>query len=577
MPTIDQITLEVMKNAFSSITEEMGAALVRSAYSTNIKDRKDFSCALYTAEGHILAQAMHIPLHLGAMACAMKGMLREFSHEGFSPGDMVIMNDPYFGAAHKPDIMIFTPIFFEERCIAFVGNTAHHIDVGGMIPGSLPPNATETFHEGLAIPPVKLKNKGALNQGILKVLERNVRTLHEFRGDLMAQMAANTVGERRFLELCGSYGAVSVREAIEGLETYCEKRMIQEIEKIPEGIYGFEDHVEGDGITDELFRIRSTVTVKGGRVRIDFTGSSPCTKGPINSVYGITLACVYYVMKAVTDPSIPTNEGTYRPVDVIAPEGTIVNAQFPSAMGLANTITSQRIVDVLLGAFYQAIPEKVCAACTGAMTPCGFGGINPRTRRYFSYVETYGGGYGATHTQDGIGGVHTHMSNSQNAPTEVIEMTYPLMVEKYGLVPDSEGPGKYRGGFGMVREVRVLETEMQVRASTDRVSTGPYGLEGGGNGGKAKLLLEYADGRRQQLPSKSTFEAHPGEKIVIQTAGGGGWGNAKARDPGNVKRDVIQGLISIRRAREIYGVRLAPETFEIDWDATRELRKGSSS
>jgi len=211
------------------------------------------------------------------------------------------------------------------------------------------------------------------------------------------------------------------------------------------------------------------------------------------------------------------------------------------------------------------------------MTPCGFGGINPRTRRYFSYVETYGGGSGATPSQDGISGVHTHMSNSQNAPTEVIEITYPLMAEKYGLVPDSEGPGTYRGGFGMVREVRVLETEMRVRASTDRVLTGPYGLEGGGNGGKAKLLLEYADGRKQQLPPKSTFEAHPGEKVIIQTAGGGGWGNAKARDPENVKTDVIQGLISMRRAREIYGVQLDPETFEIDWNTTREIRKGLSS
>jgi N-methylhydantoinase B len=551
---IDQITLEVMKNAFSSITEEMGAALVRSAYSTNIKDRKDFSCALYTSDGHILAQAMHIPLHLGAMACAMKGMLKEFSSEAFSPGDMVIMNDPYLGAAHKPDIMVFTPIFFEGKCIAFVGNTAHHIDVGGMVPGSLPPNATETFHEGLAIPPVKLKEKGNLNRGVLKLLERNVRTLHEFRGDLMAQVAANTVGERRFLELCESHGAAPVREAIQGLEAYCERRMAQEIKKIPEGTYSFEDHVGGDGITDELFVIRSTVAVKGGRVRIDFRGSSACTKGPINSVYGITLACVYYVMKAVTDPSIPTNEGTYRSIDVIAPEGSIVNAPFPSAMGLANTITSQRIVDVLLGAFYQAIPEKVCAACTGSMTPCGFGGISPRTGRYFSYVETYGGGYGATRFQDGIGGVHTHMSNSQNAPTEVIEMTYPLRVERYGLVPDSEGPGRFRGGFGMVRDLRVLETDMHVRASTDRVVKGPYGLEGGWEGGAARLILESPNGERRSLPSKSTFEAHPGEKIVIQTAGGGGWGNPRQRDPERVRQDVSEGLISTRRAREIYGV-----------------------
>lgn len=577
MSAIDQITLEVMKNAFYSITEEMGAALMRSAYSTNIKDRRDFSCALYTREGHMLAQAMHIPLHLGAMACAIKGVLNAIPIQDLSPGDLVIMNDPYLGAAHKPDIMVFTPIFFEEECIAIVGNAAHHIDVGGTIPGSLPPNATETFHEGLCISPIKLKHKGDIDRRLLSLFERNVRTQHEFRGDLMAQLAANSVGEKRFLDLCERRGAKVIQESMSLLEDYCEKRMIQEIKKIPEGVYTFEDVVEGDGITDNLFAIKCTITVKDEKIRIDFTGSSPCTKGPINSVLGITLACVYYVMKALTDPSIPSNEGTYRPIEVIAPEGTIVNAQFPSAMGLANTITSQRIVDVLLGAFHQAVPDKVCAACTGSVNPCGFGGINPRTGRYFSYVETYGGGYGATYNRDGISGVHTHMSNSHNAPIEVIEMTYPLMVEKYGLVPDSEGPGTFIGGFGMVRELRILETDMRARASTDRVSVGPYGLKGGGNGGKANFLLEEPDGYVRQLPSKSTFEAHPGEKVIIQTAGGGGWGNPKERDPEKVRENVTQGLISIERAREIYYVKIDPETFDIDWNRTRELRKGFSS
>jgi len=573
MATVDQITLEVVKNSFCSITEEMGAALVRSAYSTNIKDRKDCSCALYSSEGHLIAQAEHIPLHLGVMAYAIKRILKELPIEEWYPGDVVIMNDPYLGATHKPDLMVFSPIFFEDRCVAIVGNCAHHIDVGGMVVGSLPPNATETFHEGIAIPPVKLKKRGVFDKGILSILERNVRTLHEFRGDLMAQLAANNVGERRFQELCEQYGTASIREFVAKLEDYCEKRMVQEIEKIPNGTYSYEDYIEGDGIIDELIPIKCNVTVKEGKVQVDFSGSSPCTKGPVNAVYGITLACVYYVLKALTDPSIPTNEGTYRPIEVIAPVNTIVNAQFPSAMGLANTITSQRIVDVLLGAFYQAVPERVCAACTGSMTPCGFGGINPRTQRYFSYVETYGGGYGATHNSDGIDGVQTHMSNTQNAPTEVIEMTYPLMVERYALAPDSEGPGKFRGGFGMIRELRVLETNMSVRASTDRVLIGPYGLNGGGNGGRSRLLIEQPNGVKRILPSKSTFEADPGEKIIIQTAGGGGWGNPKARDPEKVRLDVLQGLISIDRAKEIYGVHIDPKSFEIDYKATNKLRE----
>jgi N-methylhydantoinase B len=573
MPVIDQITLEVMKNAFYSITEEMGAALVRSAYSTNIKDRRDFSCALYTPEGHMLAQAMHIPLHLGAMACAIKGMLKVFPPEELHSGDVVILNDPYLGAAHKPDIMIFTPIFFNGEFVAIVGNTAHHIDVGGMIPGSVPPNATETFQEGITIPPVKLNERGILNKGILQILEKNVRTLHEFRGDLMAQLAANNVGERRFRELCEQNGSPLVREAMTKLEEYCERRMVQEIQNIPEGVYTHEDSIEGDGITEDLFWIRCSITVRKGTIHIDFTGSSPCAKGPINSVYGITLACVYYAVKALTDPSIPTNEGTFKPVELTAPERTLVNAPFPYPMGLANTITSQRIVDVLFGAFYHALPGRVCAACTGSMNSCGFGGINPRTQRYFSYVETYGGGYGATRRRDGISGVHSHMTNSQNAPTEVIEMTYPLRVEKYELIPDSEGPGKFRGGFGITRELRVLETSMRVRASTDRVVKGPYGLEGGWPGGRAQLLLEQSDGSNRKLPSKSTFEASPGDRIIIRTAGGGGWGNPKERAPEEVREDVVQGLIDIDRAREIYGVEIDPQTLKIDPESPEKKRR----
>jgi len=559
MPEIDLVQLEVMKNAYQSIAEEMGAVLVRSAYSTNIKDRRDCSCALYSPEGHILAQAEHIPLHLGAMAFAVKGALSALPLSELAPGDAVMMNDPYLGAAHKPDIMIFSPVFHEDRCVVIVGNTAHHIDVGGMVAGSLPPNATETFHEGIAIPPVKIKKKGAIDSEILRILEKNLRTVYEFRGDLMAQMAANTVGELRFVDVCRKYGAQEIRSSIAQLFKYCEKRMTLELEKIPEGVYRFEDAIEGDGLTEMRIPIRCTVTVRGGKVRVDFTGSSPAVRGSVNSVYGITAACVYYVVKALTDPTIPSNEGTYRPVDIVAPENSIVNAKFPSAMGLANTITSQRIVDVLLGAFYQAVPERVCAACTGAMTPCGFGGMNPRTRRYFSYVETYGGGYGAASDQDGIDGVHTHMTNSHNAPTEVIEMTYPLRVERYGLVPDSEGAGRFRGGFGMTRELRVLETRMSARASTDRAATGPYGLAGGGNGGTARLFIESSEGDRSPLPSKSTFEVHPGEKVVIQTAGGGGWGDPRRRDPEKVRLDVRHGLISVQRAMEVYGVSIEDE------------------
>lgn len=575
MQDIDQINLEVMKNAYQSITEEMGAVLIRSAYSTNIKDRRDCSCALYSPDGQIIAQAEHIPLHLGAMACAVKGALKELPVDSLKPGDAVMMNDPYLGAAHKPDIMLFSPVFYEGECVAIVGNTAHHIDVGGTVAGSLPPNATETFHEGIAIPPVKIKKSGVIDHEILSILEKNLRTVYEFRGDFMAQLAANTIGERRFLEVCRQHGAESVAGSISKLIDYCEKRMAREIEKIPDGTYRYEDMIEGDGRSDTPIPIRCTVSVKGETVMVDFTGSSPAVKGSVNSVYGITLACVYYVIKALTDPTIPSNEGAYRPVQIIAPENSVVNATFPSAMGLANTITSQRIVDVLLGAFYEAIPERVCAACTGAMTPCGFGGMNPRTERYFSYVETYGGGYGAASDQDGISGVHTHMSNSRNAPTEVIEMTYPLLVEKYGLLPDSEGAGMFRGGFGMTREVRVLETDMSVRASTDRTTKGPYGLNGGGSGRCAKLFIESSDGTTNLLPSKSTFEAHPGEKVIIQTAGGGGWGEAHERDPENVRLDVKQGLISVRRAKEAYGVEIDPETFEIDHQRTRKLRQCS--
>jgi N-methylhydantoinase B len=569
-PALDAATLEVLRHRFFAVAEEMGAALVRTAYATNIKDRRDCSCAVFTPEGEVIAQAEHIPIHLGVLPWGVKGALRVLPGGSLGPGDAVMHNDPFIGGTHTPDIIIFAPVYVDGRLVALVGTLAHHVDVGGKISGSLSPDAEEIFQEGIRFPPVKIQKAGHLDRDILAIHAHNVRTAYESRGDLLAQLAAIHVGQERFAEICAEFGGEVVTAGARDLADYCDRRMAAELDALPPGRYAFQDILEGDGISPDPVPIRVAIDIGGGRLCCDFTGTAPQTRGPLNAVRPMTLACVYYAVKAVTDPSIPPNEGTYRRIEAVTPLGTLVNAAFPAATGFANATTCQRIVDVLLGALAQAVPDRVCAAATGSMNGLHLGGMHPGTQSYFSHIETYGGGYGGCARGDGASGVHTHMTNTRNAPIEVLESVLPVRVNRYGLVEDSEGPGRHRGGFGIVRDVTFLGPEAECVISADRVDTPPWGL-GGGAPGRGARFYHIHGAERDRLGSKVRVRLHRGDRLVIETSGGGGWGPPVERDPSKVAADVAEGLVSRDRAAEAYGVILNQDG-TIDVEATRGAR-----
>jgi len=568
----DPITLEVMRNAFQSVAEEMGAALIRTALSPNIKDRRDCSTGVYSASGELVAQAEHIPLHLGLMPSVVKSTLKRFPIDRLQPGDAIITNDPYVSGSHLPDICIISPLFVEDRCVGIVANLAHHVDIGGIAPGGMPTISTEIFQEGLRIPPVRIKKRGRVDEELVALITTNVRTGREALGDFQAQLAANNVGERRLKEIITKYGREMAIHYMNELNNYSERQMLGRIKELPKGVFTFEDYLEGDGLSDDLLTIKASVTIGGQKITVDFTGSSPQTRGSVNCTRAVTLACTFYALKSAIDPDLPSTGGTFRPVDTITPKGTIVNPEFPAPVSNANINTAQRIADVVLGALAQAIPHRVSAASSGSMGLFTIGGVDPRTRQYYSYVETYGGGQGAVVNQDGMDGVHTNMTNTRNTPVEVIEIAYPLRVEKYGLVPNTDGPGRYRGGLGLTRELTVLDHSPTMTLGSDRLKIPPWGLQGGDPGGTVGSFIETPDGEREMLPSKVTRAVEPGTRIVLRTAGGGGYGDPKRRDPQKVRTDVQEGFIDIQRARERYGVVIDRHSGEVDLKATKILR-----
>ena len=417
----------------------------------------------------------------------------------------------------------------------------------------MPFGVSEIYQEGLQIPPVKIVKKNKVDQEILSFILQNLRTTRETRGDLMAQIAANKVGMERLRGFLERHGKVLVLACMKELLNYAERSMRSGIRKIPQGTYTFEDYIEGDGFTEELIKIKVTIQVGKDSIDVDFTGTDEQVKGPMNVRISAAKACVYYALKCIIDPELPTNHGAYRPVTVKAEEGSLIQAIFPAAVCNANIITDQRLVDVVLGALLKAVPERVTAACSGEMNLVNLGGIDSRNGTYYSYVETYGGGQGASKHQDGMDAVHTHMTNTRNTPVEVIESSYPFMITRYGLVSNSEGPGQHRGGLGMTREIVLLADEARLTLSSDRQKLGPWGAFGGHAAGKSKCLMVSGDGKARHLPSKITTNLKRGDKIVVITPGGGGWGNPHKRNQKAVERDVREGFISLKRAKEIYG------------------------
>lgn len=516
--TYDPIRLEVFKHLFASVAEEMGVVLRRSGYSPNIKERRDFSCALFDAVGSMIAQAAHIPVHLGSMPLSVLEGIRTLA---FSPGDVAILNDPYRGGTHLPDITLITPIFMGEELLGFAANRAHHADVGGMSPGSMP-LSRELFQEGVIIPPLKLVEGGRVNQGLMDLLLANVRTPQERAGDLRAQMAANRKGEQRLGELVARYGRAEVTHYMRALLDYAERMTRRLIAGLPDGTYRFQDYMDDDGVEPEPIEIAVAITIAGNEATVDFTGTSPQRKGSINAVYAVTLSATYYAFRCLIGLDIPSNSGCLAPLRVIAPEGTLVNARPPAAVAGGNVETSQRITDVLLGALAQACPERVPAASQGSMNNLTIGGWDPERSRPYAYYETIGGGMGARPGKEGADAIHTHMTNTMNTPIEALEYAYPFRVQRYEIRRGSGGAGRWRGGDGIRRDLELLH-EAQVTLLSDRRKFAPYGLAGGKPGQPGCNVL-IRDGEERELPGKISLAAQAGDVISLRTPGGGGYG-----------------------------------------------------
>ena len=494
--SINAYRLEVFKNLLAGVAEEMGVVLGRSAYSVNIKERKDYSCAVFDGRGRMIAQAAHIPVHLGSMPLSVQAAIRKFT---FKPDDLIVVNDPYQGGTHLPDVTFVRPVFAGKRLEFFTACRAHYSDIGGMAPGSMPVS-TDLFQEGFVLPPVRLTPE------VRTLLLANVRNPREVAGDVAAQEACCETGARRLLDLLGRYGG-ELRRYIDALQDYARRRMIAAIRRIPRGRYSFEDALDDDGITNRPVRIRATVERRGDRVRVDFTGTDGQVAGNVNSVYAVTLSSVLYCFRCLVPDDIPLNAGAAEPIELVAPEGSAVNARPPAAVTAGNVETSQRIVDVVFGALRKAMPGVIPAASQGTMNNFSFGGDG------FAYYETIAGGMGARPGADGVSGVHTHMTNTLNTPIEAMEHAYPVRVTEYRFRKNSGGRGRRRGGDGLVKEVEFL-VPAQVSIVSDRRKTRPYGTPPG-KPGKNTL-----NGR--PLPGKVNFRVVPRDRVRIETPGGGG-------------------------------------------------------
>jgi N-methylhydantoinase B len=525
--SVDPVELAIFQSMVHSVAEEMGAALRRTALSPNIKERRDYSCAVFDGEARVIAMGDHMPVHLGSMPMSVEAAVKAIA---FAPGDIAILNDPYAGGTHLPDITMVLAVFREgaQKPEFYIAARAHHADVGGMYAGSMGP-AREIFQEGIRIPPVRIVRGGEVNREVLELLLYNVRTPKEREGDLDAQMGACRVGEQRMLELMQRFDAQRLRELGDGLLAYSEACVCAELQAMPEGEFFAEDWMDSDGVTEEPRKICVRLTFADARVTVDFTGSSGQVAGSVNAVRAITLSACFYVLRCLLAEDAPATAGILRPLTLIAPEGSIVNAKPPAAVAGANVETSQRIVDVLLRALAQAVPERVPAASAGTMSNLSIGGMYPvgdvRAGEPFTYYETAAGGMGARPGMDGISGVQTHMTNSLNTPVEALEYAYPFRVVRYGYREGSGGAGEFVGGDGLVREVELL-ADAEVTLLAERRVFRPYGLQGGGEGvaGRASVTVE---GVEKELPGKCSLRVAKGARVRLETPGGGGWGEAR--------------------------------------------------
>ena len=512
------LELTIFNKLFAAVAEEMGIVLRKSAFSPNIKERRDYSCALCTAAGELLAQAAHIPVHLGALPRTMSRVLPEFP---LAPGDVLLLNDPYWGGTHLPDLTLIAPVYLDGGLAFYLVNRAHHADVGGAAPGSMP-LARDLREEGVIIPPTYLYRQGKLDEDFLNELLACMRVPGERRGDLAAQLAALHRGQARLPALAARYSLEKLLEMSRELLDYSERAMRALIQAMPDGFYGFTDYLDDDGYGREDLVICLNLTISGDTAQLDFLETCDQVTGGVNAVPSVVEAAVYYVFLTLLAEDYPINQGCFRPIEVLTRPGSLLDPAFPAPVAAGNVETSQRLVDVVFGALAQALPETIPAASQGTMNNLAFGGVNPETGREFTYYETMAGGMGGRPGRPGLSGVHTHMTNTQNTPVEVLEHDYPVLVERYALRENSGGAGHFPGGDGLVRDFRFL-SEVKVSLLTERRRRGPYGLHGGRPGAPGENVL-ITDNGAEKLPGKVNLSLPAGSRLSIRTPGGGGWG-----------------------------------------------------
>lgn len=552
MANIDPVEVEVLRNRLISVVYEMGAVLRRTAYSPNIREREDCSCILADTEGQIIAQAEHIPGHLGMLTVAIPYLFRFFPLDSWSQGDVVIFNTPE-GGSHLPDIRVVVPLFYRDRLVGVSANLAHHADVGGMTPGSMPSTSTELIQEGIILPPVRLYEKGNLNKGVLDILLRNVRTPDEREGDLRAQIAAAQLGQKRIVEVIDKIGVDNWFLYKNEVLNYSERLMRAKIrEKLPQGSYSAELYIDDDGYEDNRIKIAVTVLIREESIKVDFTGTDPEKRSGVNTVPSNPISAVYFVVKGIVDPSIPVNAGCYRPIEIYIPPKTIINPSPTAAVGAGNE-TWQRIAETLIAAFAKANPEIVKAPSHGCMNNVVFGGTNPRNGRAYAYYETIGGGEGARFNKDGMDGVHVLGTNTMNTPVEVLEMYYPLSVEEYQLIKDSGGPGKYRGGLGIKRKYKVHDHTSVVTVNTDWIKQKPDGLLGGARGSYTRIVFNEG-ANEENVPAfcKVIRNMRSGETLTVYTGGGNGYGASYERAIDLIEEDLENEKIGPEEAEHHY-------------------------
>ena len=550
---LDSFRLDILSSALTALTEEIEITLLRSAYSQVVKEAQDASCAIFTAEGRIVAQPVVIPGHLGSMKYMLAACLESYPPDTLSPGDVLITNDPYQGGSHLPDIALFRPVFHDSQIIAFAGCIIHYTDVGGMVPGSNPQRATELYQEGLVLPPMKLHEAGQPNETLRKLIRANVRNPHMFFGDLNAQEAAMLTGERRMKQLVERFGAGNIREAMDTLINITAQKAKAEISVMQRGSYVFEDFMDHDGINlDRPVGIRVRLDVLEDRLRFDFTGTDSQVMGPLNAPLSKTWTTVFYCVMCALSNDIAFNDGLANVIDIYVPEGTVLNPHHPAPVN-ARSVTVNRVADVVLGALALAVPERLGAQSCGVPTGVSFGGVDPRTGRNFVFYESYCGGMGGTREGDGADGVSTGTSNAMNIPIEAIEIDYPIRIRRYELAPDTGGSGTFRGGLGIIREYEMLAESSTINVRGDRGKFAPRGAHGGLNGTKSCYVL-IESGIEREIPSKYSGQIRRGDRLRVITPGGGGYGPPESRDPRMLSNDLRSGKISTAKVRADYGV-----------------------